>query len=79
MAKTKRVVFGFDEKSFEGLEKMTKQGRYPSMASAVKDSLQISRALQGQVEQGFTEIVVRNPETNQERVIVIPSLQPPSK
>jgi Arc/MetJ-type ribon-helix-helix transcriptional regulator len=79
MPKTKRVVFGFDEKSYESLEKLTKQGRYPSMASAVKDSLQISRALQGQVDQGFTELVVRNPETNQERVILIPSLQIPDK
>lgn len=74
MSKTKRVVFSFDEKSFESLEKLTKQGRYPSMASAVKDSLQINSALQGQVEQGFTEIVVRNPETDKERVIIIPTL-----
>ncbi len=75
MAKTRRVVFSFDERSLESLEKITKQGRYTSMASAVKDSLQISRALQGQVEQGFSEIIVRNPQTNEERVIVIPTLQ----
>ena len=77
--KTKRVVFNFDERSFESLEKMTEQGRYSSMASAVKESLQINRALQGQVEQGFTEIVVRNPETNQERVIIIPTMPYPHK
>lgn len=75
MAKTRRVVFSFDERSLESLEKITKQGRYTSMASAVKDSLQISHALQGQVEQGFSEIIVRNPQTNEERVIVIPTLQ----
>jgi len=75
MAKTRRVVFSFDERSLESLEKITKQGRYTSMASAVKDSLQISRALQGQVDQGFSEIIVRNPQTNEERVIVIPTLQ----
>jgi hypothetical protein len=74
MSKTKRVVFSFDEKSFESLEKLTKQGRYPSMASAVKESLQINSALQGQVEQGFTEIVVRNPDSDKERVIIIPTL-----
>jgi Arc/MetJ-type ribon-helix-helix transcriptional regulator len=77
MAKTRRVVFSFDERSLESLKRMTEQGRYPSMATAVRDSLQISRALQNQVEKGFTEIVVRNPETNEERVIVIPDLQPP--
>ena len=77
MAKTRREVFTFDECSLESLKRMTKQGRYPSMANAVRDSLQISRALQNQVEKGFTEIIVRNPETNEERVIVIPDLHAP--
>jgi hypothetical protein len=35
--------------------------------------------LQNQAEQGFTEIIVRNPETNEERVIVVPALAVPSK
>ncbi|HEY6330507.1 MAG TPA: hypothetical protein VI756_14310 [Blastocatellia bacterium] len=74
MSKTRRVVFTFDERSLESLKRMTDQGHYPSMANAVKDSLQISRALQTQAAQGFTEIIVRNPETNKERVIVVPNL-----
>jgi hypothetical protein len=49
------------------------------MANAVRDSLQITRALQSQAEQGYTEIIVRNPETNEERVIVVPELHPSSK
>ena len=76
MPKTRRVVFSFDERSLESLKRMTEQGRYPSMANAVRDSLQISRALQNQVEKSFTEVIVRNPETNEERVIVIPDLHP---
>ena len=79
MPKTQRVVFTFDERSLESLKTMTDQGRYPSMANAVKDSLQITHALQNQAAQGFTEIIVRNPATNDERVIVIPSLTPSSK
>ncbi|MGE0883695.1 MAG: hypothetical protein AB7P14_09135 [Blastocatellales bacterium] len=79
MPKTQRVVFTFDERSLESLKTMTDQGRYPSMANAVKDSLQITHALQNQAAQGFTEIIVRNPETNDERVIVIPSLTPSAK
>jgi Arc/MetJ-type ribon-helix-helix transcriptional regulator len=79
VSKTKRVIFSFDERSLESLQKMTEQGRYPSMASAVKDSLQISNALQSQAAQGFTELIVRNPETNEERVIVIPSLSTSSQ
>lgn len=75
MAKTRRVVFSFDERSLESLEKLTEQGRFSSMADTVRESLQISRALQGQALQGFTEVIVRNPETNEERVMVIPNLQ----
>jgi hypothetical protein len=44
------------------------------MGEAVRESLQISRALQSQANQGFSEIVVRNPETKEERVIVVPAL-----
>jgi Arc/MetJ-type ribon-helix-helix transcriptional regulator len=74
MPKTQRVVFSFDDRSLESLKRITEQGRYPSMANAVRESLQINRALQNQAEQGFTEVIVRNPETKEERVIVIPNL-----
>jgi hypothetical protein len=79
MAKAQRVVFSFDERSLESLQKIKEQGQFSSMADAVRESLQISRALQAQAGQGFTEIVVRNPTTKEERVIVIPNLQPISK
>lgn len=79
MPKTQRVVFTFDERSLESLKTMQEQGRYPSMGNVVKDSLQISRALQNQADQGFTEIIVRNPETSEERVIVVPTLLTSSK
>lgn len=75
MSKNKRVVFSFDERSLESLQKLTQQGRFSSMADTVRESLQISRALQSQAGQGFTEVMVRNPETSEERVIVIPTLQ----
>ena len=52
MAKNKRVVFSFDERSLESLEKLTQQGRFSSMADTVRESLQISRALQSQAGQG---------------------------
>lgn len=75
MSKNKRVVFSFDERSLDSLQKLTEQGRFSSMAGTVRESLQISRALQMQAGQGFTEVRVRNPETNEERVLVIPTLQ----
>ena len=79
MAKTQRVVFSFDERSLESLQKIKDQGRNSSMGEAVRDSLQISRALQSQATQGFSEIVVRNPDTKEERVMVIPTLHPSGK
>jgi Arc/MetJ-type ribon-helix-helix transcriptional regulator len=71
---SKRIVFTFDERSLESLQRMTEVGRYASMAEAVRDSLQITRALQSQGEQGFTEVAVRNPQTGAERVLIIPEL-----
>jgi len=79
MAKAQRVVFSFDERSLESLQRIKEQGLFSSMADAVRESLQISRALQAQAGQGFTEVVVRNPGTREERVIVIPNLHPVAK
>jgi hypothetical protein len=79
MSKAKRVVFSFDERSLDSLEQIKQEGRYGSYADAVRDSLKISRALQHQSEQGFTEVIVRNPESGEERVMVIPPLRPQSK
>ncbi|MCD0174476.1 hypothetical protein IHN32_00705 [Deinococcus sp. 14RED07] len=72
--KSKRVAFTFDDHSVRTLEQMTQEGRFSSMADTVRESLQISRALQTQARRGFTEIVMRNPETQQERVVVVPRL-----
>lgn len=73
--KSKKVAFTFDERSLATLEEMTEEGRFGSMADTVRESLQISRALQSQATKGFTEVIVRNPETGEERVVIIPSLQ----
>jgi Arc/MetJ-type ribon-helix-helix transcriptional regulator len=77
MARGKRVVFSFDERSLTSLEELTQQGRFASMAETVRDSVQIAQALQRQAQHGFTEVVVRNPKTNEERVMVIPALHGP--
>lgn len=74
MAKTQRVIFTFDERSLASLKDLVEQGHFGSMAEAVRESLAINRALQNQAKQGFTEVVVRDPETKQERVMVLPSI-----
>jgi metal-responsive CopG/Arc/MetJ family transcriptional regulator len=74
MSVKKRVVFSFDERSLESLETLKERGRLDSLADAVRNSLQVSRALQQQKELGYTEVVVRNPQTKEERVLIIPNL-----
>ena len=69
-----RVAFTFDEQSLAGLEEIQKDGNYSCFAETVRDSLQINRALQIQAKKGYNEIIVRNTETGDERVLVIPSL-----
>ncbi len=72
--KSKRVAFTFDERSLAALQEMVERGDYSSMAETVRESLRVVRALQTQASDGYRELVVRNPETGEERVIVIPNL-----
>jgi hypothetical protein len=72
--KSKRVAFTFDERSLSTLESMTDEGHFSSMADTVRESLAISHALQSQALNGFTEVIVRNPQTGEEKVVVIPYL-----
>ena len=53
MAGTQRVVFTFDERSLAALRAMVEQAGYPSMAEAVRESIAVNSALQGQAAQGF--------------------------
>ncbi len=73
--KSKRVAFTFDERSLAALTDMTERGHYASMADTVRESLRVVRALQRQAKQGYTEVKVTNPETGEERIIVIPHLE----
>jgi hypothetical protein len=75
MSKKQRVVFTFDDRSLESLKRIKEQGHFDSLADTVRESLRVSRALQTQAEQGYTEVVVRNPKTKEERVIIIPTFQ----
>lgn len=68
---SKRVVFTFDDNSFERLQAIVRDGGYASMAAAVRDSLGINRALLSQSAQGYTEVLVRNPSTSEQKVMVI--------
>jgi hypothetical protein len=72
---SQRVVFTFDDSSLESLKQVRERGEFSSMGTAVRDSIQLSEVLQDQVADGFTEVILRNPRTNQEKTLVIPSLR----
>ena len=67
---SKRVVFTFEAESFSALEKLQEDGDYPSLAETVKDSLKILLAVQKQAEQGYMELIVRNPSTDGEKLVL---------
>jgi hypothetical protein len=71
LKKKQRIVFSFDSRSLDALKELAEEDE-GSMAQAVRKSLEIRRALKRQGRDGFREIVVRNPQTKQERVIVLP-------
>ncbi|UQN10318.1 hypothetical protein [Deinococcus sp. QL22] len=72
---SKRVEFTFDALSFATLSTMTQEGQYSSMADCVRESLLVNHTFQQLARQGFTEVIVRNPQSGAERVVVIPRLQ----
>jgi len=71
----KRVVFTFDEKSYADLKSIAAERYSGSMAETVRESLAVREALQSQADQGYSEIVVRDPDTGKERVMVTPALK----
>jgi hypothetical protein len=74
-----RVVFTFDDGSLESLKQVQQRGEFSSMGTAVRESIQLSEALQDQVADGFSEVVLRNPRTKQEKILIIPSLRKVAK
>jgi hypothetical protein len=70
-----RVVLTFDANSIESLKQLQERGEFSSIGTAVREAVQLSEVLQEQVDDGFTDVVLRNPKTNQEKTLVIPSLR----
>jgi hypothetical protein len=72
---SKRILFTFDPRSLGSLEAVQAMGKFSSLGTAVRESIQVNEVLHNQVAEGFTEVVVRNPKTKQEKTIVIPSIR----
>jgi len=77
MSGSKRILFTFDPRNYQTLRDFTSTGAFSSAADAVRGAVLIARELQAQAQQGFTEIVVRNPQTKEERILVLPATSMP--
>lgn len=57
---TKRVIFSFDDRSFQALQEFAEVGGFSSLAEGVRESIQLARALQKQSLAGYDGIEVVN-------------------
>ena len=71
---SRRIVFTFDERSLESLERVQKRLGAKSLAEAVRISLALADSLQREAELGFVEVITRSPKTGLERVMGGPAL-----
>ncbi len=63
-----KVVFSFSEEALTSLDRMTRDAGL-STAQTLCESLRLARAVQKQMANGFTELVLRNPRTGAEQRI----------
>lgn len=70
---SKRLSMTLDDASYRALTKMEESSG--SKANAMRDSLQLNYNVQRQAKDGFSRVVLQNPETGAERVLIIPSLE----
>jgi hypothetical protein len=69
-----RVVFYFDDGSIRVLEEMTKALNFGSQAETVRQALRVVRALQMQAETAYSDVIVQNPDTGDQKKLVVPFL-----
>ena len=71
MSKKKFVVFfSLDEKTYKQLEQLTEQPGFIDLASTAKDMIHVLTTLQKRRKQGFKQVIVRNPDTGKEHILV---------
>jgi hypothetical protein len=72
MKNESRIVFTFNEESLEQVNAIMESGHFTSIGEAVGESVATQYGLVMQAAEGFTEVIVRNPKTQQERVMRMP-------
>ncbi|GGL15680.1 hypothetical protein [Deinococcus radiotolerans] len=76
MSRAQTVLMTFDAQSLATLDRMVQHGGYEDRGDCVQESLKINHLFQQLAAQGFTEVLVRNPNDDRyERELVIPRLK----
>jgi hypothetical protein len=70
-----RVVFTFDPGSYKVLQELTKELNLGSDASTIREALRIIRAIQTQADEGYSDVIVQNPNTFDQKKLIIPVLE----
>ena len=69
-----RVIFSFDEESLGTLYRVKRQGEFPSLGSALREHISVLEIVLDQASVGFSQLLVRNPDINQEKQVFVPSV-----
>lgn len=67
MNKTVKILFTFTSAAKLQLESIRDKFNVDSLASALQLSLSLTSSLQKQFDKGYTQVIVRNPNTGDER------------
>lgn len=70
----KRIIFTFDKHSLANLQALKGSTRMDTLGQTIGVLIQVATALSEQKQQGYTEVIVRNPRTEKERVLTMPDL-----
>lgn len=67
----RRIKFNFDDVSFRTLEKLRILSGYSTLGESVRDCIKIFATIDEQAHKGFTEVILRNPHTDEELLLNI--------
>lgn len=65
------LTFVFSDEDYRLLDEMRAEGAFKDEAELVSRALRIIGVLQKQSDEGYTEVIVRNPRTMQQRRIKV--------
>jgi len=72
MSGLRQITLSFTDENLRRIDAIMKGWKLDSLEEAVGESLATQYGLVEQAADGFTEVIVRNPKTGQERIMRVP-------